>query len=116
MKISPVAYAVFILLGGLATQVPMGAQEGADRRPPNAPKQAPAFPGQTRAPERKLNVAFNVVPVVEGLRNPWGMTFLPSGAMLVTERVGYLRYVGANGTLAPQAVGGLPASRIEQNQ
>jgi glucose/arabinose dehydrogenase len=54
-------------------------------------------------------VAFNVVPVVEGLRNPWGMTFLPSGAMLVTERVGYLRYVGANGTLAPQAVGGLPA-------
>ena len=50
MKISPVAYAVFILFGGLATQVPMGAQEGVDPRPPNAPKQTPAFPAR---PERR---------------------------------------------------------------
>lgn len=82
---------------------------GADPRPANAPAQTPVFPGQTDAPEQKLGVAFDVVTVLEGLRNPWGMTFLPSGKMLVTERIGYLRLVNADGTLVPQAVGGLPA-------
>ena len=84
-------------------------QAGVDPRPANAPKQTPAFAGQTRAPEKKSGVAFDVVPVAEGLRNPWGMVFLPNGKALVTERVGYLRLMGADGTLAPQAVGGLPA-------
>lgn len=84
-------------------------QAGVDPRPANAPKQTPAFPGQTDAPERKLNVTFDVVPVLESLRNPWGMAFLPGGKMLVTERIGYLRLVGADGTIAPQPVSGLPA-------
>ena len=62
----------------------------AGRRPPAAQRapQKPAFAGQTRAPEQKLNVQFDVVTVVDGLRNPWGMAFLPDGRMLVTERVG----------------------------
>lgn len=81
----------------------------ADPRPPNAPTQKPAFAGQTDAPEQKLGVAFDVVTVVDTLRNPWGMTFLPSGRMLVTERVGFLRLVNTDGTLVPQPVGGLPA-------
>lgn len=81
----------------------------ADPRPPNAPAQKPAFAGQTDAPEQKLGVAFDVVTLTDTLRNPWGMTFLPNGRMLVTERVGYLRIVNADGTLAPQVVNGLPA-------
>ena len=82
---------------------------GADPRPANAPAQKPAFAGQTDAPVKKLGVAFDVVTAVDGLRNPWGMAFLPSGRMLVTERVGYLRMVNADGMLSPQAIGGLPA-------
>ncbi|MBS1819149.1 MAG: PQQ-dependent sugar dehydrogenase [Acidobacteria bacterium] len=81
----------------------------ADPRPANAPAQKPAFPGQTDAPEQKLGVAFDVVTVTDGLRNPWGMTFLPNGKMLVTERIGYLRIVNADGTVVPQPVSGLPA-------
>ena len=59
---------------------------GAVPRPANAPAQTPVFPGQTDAPEQKLGVAFDVVTVLEGLRNPWGMTFLPSGKMLVKAK------------------------------
>jgi glucose/arabinose dehydrogenase len=83
-------------------------QGGVDPRPPNGAGQTPAFAGQTRAPERKAGVAFDVATAAEGLENPWGLAFLPGGRMLVTERPGRMRIVGTDGTLsAPLA--GLPA-------
>jgi aldose sugar dehydrogenase len=101
--------AAFVLVGCAAAAVPVAAQHaGVDPRPPNAPDQKPAFAGQTRAPERKANVAFTVVTVAEGLVNPWGLAFLPSGKMLVTERPGRLRVVTADGKLSAP-VSGLPA-------
>jgi glucose/arabinose dehydrogenase len=82
-------------------------QGGVDPRPPNGEGQSPAFPGQTRAPERKAGVAFTVETVSSGLDRPWGLTFLPDGRLLVTERPGRLRIVGADGTLSAP-VSGLP--------
>ena len=82
---------------------------GADPRPANAPAQKPAFAGQTDAPVQKLGVQFDVVTATAGLRNPWGLAFLPSGKMLITERVGYLRITNADGTLSPQVISGMPA-------
>jgi aldose sugar dehydrogenase len=79
-----------------------------ETRPPNADNQEPAFPGQTRAPYRPAGVDFDVQVVAQGLEHPWGMAFLPDGAMLVTERPGRLRIVGADGALSPAAEG-LPA-------
>ena len=52
---------------------------------------------------------FRAVTVTEGLEFPWGLAFLPDGRMLVTERPGRLRLVGADGKLDPQAVEGLPS-------
>ena len=83
------------------------AQNAVDGRPPNAPDQKPAFAGQTDAPERKTNAAFDVVTVAEGLANPWGLAFLPDGRMLVTEKPGRLRVVSAAGALS-EPVAGLP--------
>jgi glucose/arabinose dehydrogenase len=101
--------AVFVLVAGQAlAQDTAAPQGGVDPRPPNGVGQKPAFEGQTRAPERKSDVAFEVVTVAEGLQNPWGMTFLPGGRMLVTERPGRLRIVTADGTLS-EPVAGLPA-------
>ncbi|HYC03038.1 MAG TPA: PQQ-dependent sugar dehydrogenase [Azospirillaceae bacterium] len=51
--------------------------------------------------------AVTVATVAEGLDSPWGMAFLPDGAILVTERTGKLRVV-RNGALSPQPVAGLP--------
>ncbi len=94
--------------GANQSAVPPAPQAGVDPRPPNAKGQTPAFAGQTRAPERKANVAFDVVTVAEGLEKPWGLTFLPGGKMLVTEKPGRLRVVGADGKLS-EPVAGLPA-------
>lgn len=77
----------------------------ADPRPANAADQQPAFKGQTDAPLRKANVAFEVVTVARGLDHPWAIAFLPSGQMLVTERPGRLRVVAADGVLSAPVTG-----------
>jgi glucose/arabinose dehydrogenase len=59
-------------------------------------------------PEQKLNVAFDVVTVTEGLVSPWGLVFLPDGRMLVTEKPGRLRVVSADGKQISEPVSGLP--------
>jgi glucose/arabinose dehydrogenase len=94
-----------VLVGGVSFG--LAQQASVETRPPNAAGQTPAFPGQTRAPERKSVVAFDVVTVAEGLVRPWALAFLPGGKMLVTERPGRLRVVTADGQLS-EPVTGLP--------
>jgi glucose/arabinose dehydrogenase len=50
---------------------------------------------------------FQVITVSRGLEHPWGLAFLPDGAMLVTERPGRLRLI-RDGVLDPAPVPGTP--------
>ena len=50
---------------------------------------------------------FRVVKVAEGLEQPWSVSFLPDGRMLVTEKAGRLRLV-VNGKLVSAPIAGMP--------
>ncbi|TCT13677.1 glucose/arabinose dehydrogenase [Tepidamorphus gemmatus] len=51
-----------------------------------------------------------VETVARGLEHPWGLTFLPDGAMLVTERPGRVRLVAADGSMS-DPIAGAPQTR-----
>jgi len=51
--------------------------------------------------------SFMIQPVVTGLSQPWGMTFLPDGSMLITEKPGRIRIV-RDGILLDENVQGVP--------
>ena len=95
--------------GESGAQPPAGAPPATgasvETNPPNRAGQQPAFPGQTRAPEQKLGVAFDVQTYASGLQTPWGMTFLPDGRLLVTEKAGTLRIVAKDGSVSAPITG-----------
>jgi aldose sugar dehydrogenase len=110
MRIANVVLAIALVSCTNAGRRRVSAQDrsGVDPRAPNGAGQTRAFPEQTRAPERKANVAFDVMTVASGLQHPWGLAFLPDGRMLITERPGRLHILDVDGTVWP-AIAGLPA-------
>lgn len=53
-----------------------------------------------------------VVIVSRELSHPWGMTWLPNGDLLVTERPGRLRLLRNGGVLDPTPIAGLPPMHV----
>ena len=70
-----------------------------------------ALPAQAQAPRSPtpapLKGIVQVETVAKGLEHPWGLTFLPDGRMLVTERPGRLRSVNRDGRVS-EPLGGVP--------
>lgn len=67
---------------------------------------APAISAKTLTVKTETG-KIQVNTFAEGLENAWGMAFLPDGSMLVTERAGRMRIVGADGKLG-EPLTGLP--------
>jgi glucose/arabinose dehydrogenase len=106
--------------GGRAAQAPAGqgaqaqagraagARGGGGGTPPPIQWAAPPLPNGPITVESATPAHRNVrLVVTKGLFHPWGMAFLPDGAILITERSGCLRIV-RNGVLDPKLVAGLP--------
>ncbi len=67
--------------------------------------------GSVRTSERH---AFRIEIVAEGLMTPWGMTFLPDGRLLVSERPGTVRVLNLGQPLTPP-IAGTPAVWARQD-
>lgn len=102
-----------VCFAAVAGAVDCPAQEARDRPEQDEPSTlrvewAPLGDGPWVIATEELDVRVEVV--TKGLERPWGMAFLPSGDVLVTERPGRLRVI-RDGRLDPDPIGGLPAIR-----
>ncbi len=68
---------------------------------------SPAFAGQTRIAGTKTKTALDVKVLAEGLKRPWGMTILPDGRLLITEKTGTMRIATTTGKVS-EPITGLP--------
>ena len=71
-----------------------------------------AGPWEFVTAEQQQRIRVSVV--ARGLSHPWALTFMPDGAMLVTERPGRLRVI-RGGRLDPTPIAGVPPARTEGN-
>jgi len=68
----------------------------------------PAFEGQTRANGAVTTTDYESNIITSNLAAPWGITSLPDGRLLITEKGGSLRLVTASGQIS-DPIQGLPA-------
>ncbi|HEX4935122.1 MAG TPA: PQQ-dependent sugar dehydrogenase, partial [Gemmatimonadaceae bacterium] len=100
--------AILAFAFGLAAAPAVGAEcKPLETRSPNASSQKPSFQGQTRACAIDSKVAFRVEVVAKGLDKPWSVEPMPGGDVLVTEKGGRMRIVGANGQVG-EPIAGVP--------
>ncbi|HVJ38299.1 MAG TPA: PQQ-dependent sugar dehydrogenase [Stenotrophomonas sp.] len=69
---------------------------------------APSARSAASAAPRPMDSQAGPIQVRElatGLRHPWGLALLPEGGFLVTERVGNLRRIGADGSVSAPLTG-----------
>lgn len=78
-----------------------------ETKPPNSTYK-PAFPGQTRIAGVKTKTPYEGTILTSDLKNPWGITVLPDGRFLITQKEGTMRIATAAGQLS-QPITGLPA-------
>jgi glucose/arabinose dehydrogenase len=67
----------------------------------------PAFGGQTRVAGIKSATNYEGRVVTEALKSPWGITSLPDGRLLITEREGTMRIVTSAGQVG-DPIAGIP--------
>ncbi|RFS19946.1 PQQ-dependent sugar dehydrogenase [Chitinophaga silvatica] len=71
----------------------------------------PAFEGQTRIGSVKTVTPYEFKVLDTTLKSPWGITSLPDGRLLITEKAGNLRIAAQDGKLS-EPITGLPAVKL----
>lgn len=74
---------------------------------PNSPYK-PAFPGQTRIVGVKTKSAYEARAIATTLVKPWGITSLPDGRLLITQKSGTMVIALPNGSIGAP-ITGIPA-------
>lgn len=69
---------------------------------------APAFAGQTRINSVKTVIPYQTTVLTSSLTSPWGITSLPDGRLLITQKTGTMRIVTNTGTVG-NPITGIPA-------
>jgi aldose sugar dehydrogenase len=90
----------------IAVSIVMGALTIASCSAPISQPNIPLLAQATSTPTAEKSnraIGYKQVTVVKGLERPWGMAWLPDGAILITERVGRIS-IFRNGSLAPVAI------------
>lgn len=77
-----------------------------ETNPPNS-TYSPAFSGQSRVAGVRTTTPFASSVLTTALRSPWGITSLPDGRLLVTEKAGTMRIATTTGQLG-QPITGIP--------
>lgn len=67
----------------------------------------PAFKGQTRIGAVSTKTPYQVEVLDKSLNKPWGITSLPDGRFLITEKKGTMRIASTSGTMS-EPITGLP--------
>jgi len=68
-------------------------------------KYQPAFAGQTRINGVKTAAAYESKVITSSLTAPWGITSLPDGRLLITEKAGRMRIVTGTGSVGNPITG-----------
>lgn len=68
----------------------------------------PAFTGQTRIGGVKTTTPYESKVITEALKSPWGLTELPDGRLLITQKGGTMKIVSTTGVVSDD-ITGLPA-------
>lgn len=72
---------------------------------------SPAFAGQTRAAGVQSTTSYESNVLTTALRSPWGITGLPDGRLLITEKAGTMRIATTTGQLG-QPITGIPTVNV----
>ena len=78
-----------------------------ETKPPNT-SYKPAFAGQTRVGSVKTKTPYEGKLITSDLKSPWGITVLPDGRFLITQKAGTMRIAANDGQLSVD-ITGLPA-------
>lgn len=90
---------------------PVVAAASVETKEPNTAYQ-PAFPGQTRIAGVQSTTAYEGKVLTSDLKNPWGLTSLPDGRLIITQKAGTIRIASMSGELS-DPIAGVPKVNAE---